>query len=76
MKLFNLITIATIIGYALFGSEVSVNTQSYYGRTKHAFSNPSGRSETTWQNPNYNSFSSTRNSYKSNGFHGNCTFSA
>jgi hypothetical protein len=75
MKLFNVIAAAAVIGSALLGSAVSVNAQSYYGRTKPTFSNPSGRSYTTWQNPNYNSFSGTRNSYKSNGFHGNCTSS-
>ena len=72
MKLSALAAIAAVIGGSLF-IPVSVEAQNYYGRTRPTFANPAGRSYTTHRNQNYKSFSRTRNSYKTNGFHGNCT---
>jgi hypothetical protein len=72
MKLSGLLATAVVIGGSLF-IPVSVEAQSYYGRTNPTFANPAGRSYSTYQNRNYNSFSGNKNSYGTNGFHGNCT---
>ena len=72
MKLSALAAIAAVIGGSLF-IPVSVEAQNYYGRTRATFANPAGREYKTYRNPNSRSYgSSGRNSYKTNGFHGNC----
>ena len=71
MKLSALAAIAAVMGGSLF-IPVSVEAQNYYGRTRPTFDNPAGREYKTYRNPNHNSFGRTRNSYGTNGFHGNC----